>query len=355
MKIAILSTGHEIVAGEVLNTNAKQIAYDLSSHGLEVVTHLSCRDIEDEMLAALDYLSVYDMIITIGGLGPTCDDITRFAVAKYLKLKLTEHPKAYEHLVEYQQKVSTLKIENRKQETLFPHDAILLDNPNGTAMGAWINHQKQVLVMLPGPPRECLPMWENYVLPVILEQYPSGQNWLRWLCFGIPEAALITDLDALLQNHPHELGYRAFLPYVEVKVKADEPHRSQIEGLLNTYFKDKQLLGNEIASHALKKFLLEKNVQLSIRDHLTGGFLEAALMEPRLYSKLSFHQEHPLHFNLSGLHDFWHQIEPMSHVACFFQIGEVLQKYEPSSRSQNLPKYAMEWAAFSLLKYLENQ
>ncbi len=57
------------------------------------------------------------------------------------------------------------------------------------------------------------------------------------------------------------------------------------------------------------------------------------LMSPSMYNKLSFREEYALHFNISGLHDYWHQIEPKSHVACFFQIGEHLDKYEPSSRS----------------------
>lgn len=351
MKIAILATGHEVVAGDILNTNTQKIAYDLSSNGLDVVTHFSCRDVLEEMLAALKFLANVDVIITIGGLGPTCDDITRFAVAKHLKLALFENPIAQKHLTKYQKKSTVLNIQNRKQETLFPQNALLLDNPFGTAMGAWIEAQHQTIIMLPGPPRECLPMWEQQVLPKLLAQVSAELPWMRWLVFGIPESALIDDLDALLKDIPHELGYRCSMPYVELKVQADEPYRADIELILDKYCQDKQLFKNEKASDALKKYLKDNPVKFSIKDSLTGGLLETMLMSPDMYNKLSFREEYALHFNISGLHDYWHQIEPKSHVACFFQIGEHLDKYEPSLRSAFLPHYAMEWTCFCILKY----
>lgn len=351
LKIAILATGHEVVSGDILNTNTQKIAYDLSSNGLDIVTHVSCRDVLDEMCSALEFLATNDVIITIGGLGPTCDDITRFAVAKYLKLELLDNPIAHKHLIEFQKKSTALNIQNRKQETLFPQNALLLNNPFGTAMGAWIQMQYQTIILLPGPPRECLPMWEQQVLPKLLAKVSSGLTWMRWLVFGIPEAALIDDLDALLKDIPHELGYRCSLPYVEIKVQADDIYRADIQLILDKYCMDKQLLKNEKASDTLKSYLKDKSLQFSIKDSLTGGLLESMLMTPDLYHKLSFREEYALHFNLSGLHDYWHQIEPKSHLACFFQIGEHLEKYEPHSRSAFLPHYAMEWACFCILKY----
>ncbi len=153
-----------------------------------------------------------------------------------------ENPIAQKHLTEYQKKSTVLNIQNRKQETLFPQNALLLDNPFGTAMGAWIEAHHQTIIMLPGPPRECLPMWEQEVLPKLLARVTAGLPWMRWLVFGIPEAALIDDLDALLKDIPHELGYRCSMPYVEIKVQADAPYRADIQLILDKYCQDKQLL-----------------------------------------------------------------------------------------------------------------
>ncbi len=353
LNIAILATGHEVVAGDILNTNTQKIAYDLSSNGLHVVTHVSCRDIMDEMLAALSFLASYDVIITIGGLGPTCDDITRFAIAKHFKLELLENSVAHQHLKDFQKQVSSLNIKNRKQETLFPKKSLLLDNPFGTALGAWIEAQHQTIVMLPGPPRECLPMWEQQVLPKLIKKVSPGLPWMRWLVFGIPEAALVDDLDALLKDIPHELGYRCSLPYVEIKVQASEAYRAEIQLILDTYCQGKQFFKNEKASDALKNYLKDQSVKFSIKDNLTGGLLEATLMNPDMHHRLSFREEYEPHFNISGLHDYWHQIEPKEHLACFFQIGEHLDKYDPTSRSAFLPHYAMEWACYCILKYLK--
>jgi nicotinamide-nucleotide amidase len=353
LQIAILATGHEVVAGEVLNTNTQKIAYDLSSQGLDISTHMACRDVLDEMLLALDSLSNHEIIITIGGLGPTCDDITRFAVAKHLKLDLVEHDKAQKHIHQYLKHHSFIPIENRKQECLFPADAKLLDNPNGTALGAWIEKNKKIIVMLPGPPRECLPMWEHFVLPELIKRMPASMPWLRWLAFGSPEAALINDLDDLLKDKPHELGYRCSMPYVEVKVKTDDAYREGIILELDQFFKDKQLLKNQIASLALKAYLHEKSINLSICDQLTGGLLEAQIMTPELFKRVSFHEKKPMHFSLSGLHDFWHQLPDMNHLGCFMQIKDTLLRYDPIIKSKHLPHYAMEWAAFVILQYLE--
>ncbi|HBB53866.1 MAG TPA: hypothetical protein DCZ80_08195 [Legionellales bacterium] len=353
VRISIIATGHEVVAGEVLNSNTQKIAYDLSSQGLEITTHMACRDVLDEILFSLNCLSKHDVIITIGGLGPTCDDITRFAVAKFLQMELVEHEKAKKHLQQYLKHQSLIPIENRKQECLFPVDAHLLDNPNGTAMGAWIAKNKQMIVMLPGPPRECLPMWENFVLPELIKRIPASPPWLRWLVFGIPEAGLISDLDKILKGIPHELGYRCSMPYVEVKVKTDEAHREMLISQLDQFFKDKQLLKNQSASQALKAYLHEKPLSFSISDQLTGGLLEAQIMTPELYSRISFHDKRAMHFCLSGLHDFWHQLPEMKHLGCFMQIKDTLLRYDPVIKSKHLPHYAMEWAAFCILQYLE--
>lgn len=353
MKIAIIATGHEVVAGDILNTNTQKIAYDLSSNGLNILTHVACRDDINEILDALFFLKSYDVIITIGGLGPTCDDMTRFAVAQHLGLELVEHSKAQAHLTEHLKKSTSMSIESRKQETLFPPKTILLDNPFGAALGAWIEEKKQIIVMLPGPPRECFPMWENHVLPKLLKKTTPMLPWMRWLVFGIPEAALIDDLDVLLQHIPHQLGYRCAMPYVEIKVWAEEVYRHEVQLILDKYCQDKQLLKNEKASDALKTYLQNHSVKFSIKDNLTGGLLEALLMTPEVYTKISFREEYSLHFNLSGLHDYWHQIESKQHLACFFQIGEYLEKYEPLSRSYFLPHYALEWSCYVILKYLQ--
>jgi nicotinamide-nucleotide amidase len=353
LRIAILATGHEVVAGDILNTNTQKLAYDLSSHGLDIVTHMACRDVLDEMLIGLNLLSDYDVLLTIGGLGPTSDDITRFAVAQFLELDLIEHSKARKHIQQYLKHQNLIAIQHRNQETLFPKDAVLLDNPNGTAMGAWIEKNKKIIVMLPGPPRECLPMWEQYVLPELIKRSEISLPWMRWLVFGIPEAALIDDLDHLLKNFPHELSYRCSMPYVEVKVKADMTYRADIAKQLNLFFRDKILLENQVASLALKTYLETHTVEFSISDQLTGGQLEAAIMSPQIYQNVYFHEKRDLHIQLSGLHDYWHQIEPMQHLGCFMQIQDQLFRYEPLFSSQNLPCYAMEWAAFSILQYLQ--
>lgn len=99
MTIAILSTGDEIIHGDTLNTNAHYIAHALCSEGLPLGLQVACSDKENEIIDSLNFLTEHhDILILIGGLGPTKDDITRFALAKFTKEPLIQHADALDHI-----------------------------------------------------------------------------------------------------------------------------------------------------------------------------------------------------------------------------------------------------------------
>jgi nicotinamide-nucleotide amidase len=345
--IAILATGHEIVEGDVLNTNAYRFAHDLSLNGLEVVTHLSCRDVEKEILSALTYLKHHQVIITIGGLGPTVDDLTRFAVAKYLKLDLYPHAKALAHI---QQRVSTLK-DNQYLETLFPQQAQLIPNSFGTALGAFIHHPNQLVIMLPGPPRECLPMWDNHVLPYLSQSYPHQMPWQRWLLFGVAEAGIAFEIETALQDLDYEIAYRLAIPYVELKLKSNQIKvvEAKLKPVIRPY-----LLTNSLqkASEALLAYLeAHDDTKISIADRMTLGLLESMLLTPQLFSRVSFDKRYPLHFEFEGLADYWQQKPCQSHLLTA-KFNNTQETYQTHLRQDYVRLLAAEWACGVILKIL---
>ena len=343
--IAILATGDEIVEGDVLNTNAYHFAHALSLQGLQVVTQLSCRDIEAEILSSLHFVANHDIVITIGGLGPTVDDLTRFALSKYLDQTLIEYPEAITHI---QSRVSSMR-PNQYREALFPkHHTTLIPNAFGTALGAMIQHQQQLLVMLPGPPRECLPMWENHVLPYLSNHYPHQNTWQRWLLFGVAEASIALDIAACLAGEDYDIAYRLSLPYLEVKVKAK--NMAAITAKLTPLFAPFTIADSQQrAAAALRHYLAQHDILVSIDDNMTHGLLESMLFTPILAQKISFSRMFTHHFSFKGLESYWQQkTDADTLIATYLDSSEHYQ----TLIQDDVRMLAAEWACGVILRHI---
>ena len=130
MTIALLATGNEIVEGDILNTNCQELAHSLHSEGLAPSMHMACSDSEEDILDCLQFLAARpDVMIITGGLGPTSDDRTRFALSRFLGLPLLVFSSALEHLQKILRHSALAMTSSNKQQALFPKSAILLPNP----------------------------------------------------------------------------------------------------------------------------------------------------------------------------------------------------------------------------------
>ncbi len=193
MTIGILATGDEIVHGDTLNTNGQDMAQILSSEGFPLGFHLSCSDKEKDILTSLQFLTQkHDTIILIGGLGPTTDDLTRFALAKWTGEPLIQHADALKHVQDRLSRARVTMNEGNLQQCFFQATAKLLPNPHGTAMGGYYQWKNKTFILLPGPPRECLPMFKNYVLPLLADVQRSQKHILKWCIFGLAESEMRT-------------------------------------------------------------------------------------------------------------------------------------------------------------------
>jgi nicotinamide-nucleotide amidase len=310
LHIAILSTGDELVEGMTLNTNAKAISSILFAEGLRPGLQLTCGDKEQEIIEGLTYLApLHDYVILTGGLGPTSDDRTRFALGKFLNHELVSKEEVLNHI----QKLTNRNIVSTgdHQQSLFPQEALLFPNPYGTALGCMIETQPCSFVMLPGPPRECLPMFHDHLLPQLVLKNTPNRVGLSWLAFGVREETLAAQLDKVLHDFPHcETGYRLDPPYVECKVRCRPEDVKKITALVAPLLEPYLLTGSNLkASDALKGklFLLKKT--FTIKDTATGGLLQNFLSTPLTYPYLQFGttDDFKADFECEGLEAYWQQ------------------------------------------------
>lgn len=166
MRAELVFVGTELLLGEILNTNAQYLSQMLARHGIDVFFQTTVGDNMARLTATLQQaVSRADVVITTGGLGPTLDDLTREAVSAVLERPLREDPRLISFLEDYFAQRGIAMTDNNRRQAQVPEGGEPLDNPVGTAPGLWLDTGDVVVVCLPGPPRELIPIFEGQVLP----------------------------------------------------------------------------------------------------------------------------------------------------------------------------------------------
>lgn len=309
MTIAILATGDEIINGDTLNTNGYEIAHTLSSEGIFLGLHLACSDQEDDLVESMEFLSrKHNILIIIGGLGPTSDDRTRFAFARFINTPLVEMQTALDHVQVRLSRAGFSLNQGNRQQALFPSNSTLLKNPYGTACGCFYSRQNNHFFLLPGPAVECLPMFRAYVLP-ILRQQSSDNCLLKWRLFGVSEGAIAEQLDEALRPLSCVTGYRLERPYLEFKVRCLPADVTQVKQIIDPLVADYIIASPEQkASEHLQERIEQLKLMINIHDEATGGVLQTLLQRPSNHAWLTFNGErNTTFFHITGLDEYWLQ------------------------------------------------
>ena len=364
-KIAVLATGDEISNGDILNTNSQEIAHRLFKQGMHVGNHMVTSDAVAEIEQAILFLlKSHSALIMTGGLGPTSDDLTRFALGKALDRPLIFDEVAWEGIVNRLKRFGydTPPLSNR-QQALFPQGSVIIPNPNGTAAGCMLERENKFIFMLPGPPFECLPMFEQVTLPALKKAgFAQIEYHKSWLLFGVSEGQIAEELDALAKPYECITGYRLFYPYIEFKIhsnnKSDfEKLIPQIEDAINPYILDD---GQKTAAEILRAHLEKLNFTLKICDFATGGLLEATIKTPQTYPHLEFiydkNQAH--HVTIKGLSEFWQGSESTkTKLAIYFNFASKQDAAESviPFRGHRVKQYAVEWICWRINDFLASR
>ncbi len=192
----IVGVGSELIRGETLDTNTAEVALSLRPYALEVWrTFRVVDDVERLAQTARELWRGARLLVFLGGLGPTPDDVTTEAVARGLGLELAEDPQMLAQIARrFEQMGRTMTERNRKQARK-PAAARWLENPRGTAPGWWLRQEGCDLVVLPGPPAEWKPIWEQLLPKLGLPHSGFVRRTVK--TFGLGESQimeLIADL-----------------------------------------------------------------------------------------------------------------------------------------------------------------
>ena len=197
----IVSVGTELLMGQVVNTDAQFIAQRLAPLGFQVFYHTTVGD-NVKRLTAVVHQAVErsDVVVFTGGLGPTDDDLTKETVAAALGLTVELIPEEAERLKKHFETRGYAFTPNNLKQASFPKSAIILPNAFGTAPGCIMTAGDKMAILLPGPPRELFPMFQNHAMPY-LEQLSGNKLYSRELrIFGKGESVITYELRDIIEN-----------------------------------------------------------------------------------------------------------------------------------------------------------
>lgn len=281
MRAEIISVGNELIFGDTLNTNAHYITRRLTEIGIEVLYHTSVKD-DMEMLESVINIGLnrVDLLVFTGGLGPTYDDLTKEAVCKALGLKLIENEELKSTIENY------FKINNRKmtsnniKQALIPEGAKYLPNDIGTAPGIFIEHDKKILVLLPGPPKEMKIMFNKYVVPLIKQDYIIKEKTLKTIDIGESHVETLLK-DIINDSKDVYIATYAKEGIVDIRVVAKGNNKDKVEEALNKAMrKIETKISDYIYSHedesieeVVFKMLKERKMKIAFCESCTGGLI----------------------------------------------------------------------------------
>ena len=173
MDIEIITVGTELLLGDTLDTNSFFLSKELKNLGFNIYKKVTVGDNTERLYKEIKKgLEEVDMVITTGGLGPTNDDLTKETAIRVFEQEAVLHKESYDRLVDYFEGREDALEENTKQ-ACFPESAIVLRNDHGTAPGAVLEKNGKYIAVLPGPPAEMQPMYENQLKPILEEKADS--------------------------------------------------------------------------------------------------------------------------------------------------------------------------------------
>lgn len=276
----MLSTGDEVLHGQIVDTNAAWLADMLFQHGLPMTSRSTVGDSLPSLVEALQTRSqVADVLIVNGGLGPTSDDLSALAAAKASGVELVLHQAWLDNMEAwFASRGRTMAASNRKQAEI-PANAEMLDNPVGTACGFALRLNRCWIFFTPGVPSEFKVMVEQQILPRLKQQFalPEPPLCLRLTTFGRGESDIAAELEPLTLPDGVVMGYRSSMPIIEIKLTGPASQRVAMEQV----WQQVRLLlaectifeGTEGLPALLARELKDRGFRLALSEQYTAGLL----------------------------------------------------------------------------------
>ena len=288
MKAEIITVGTEILLGDILNTNTHYLSNELANIGVDVYYQITVGDNEKRLLDQLEEsFKRSDLVILTGGLGPTEDDLTKEVCAKYFNLDMKFHQPSWDKIVEIHNKMKRTATENNRKQAYFPVDSIILPNNHGTAPGCIMEKDNKTIIVMPGPPREMKPMFDDYVKPFLQKDSKDILKSKVIRIIGVGESKVENDLLDLIQKQVNPtIATYAKDGECTVRVTAKGKNNEEVDNLINpivkeiknrfkeaAYGEDETTIEDEVA-----KLLVENNLTIAVAESCTGGMVSSHLI-----------------------------------------------------------------------------
>ena len=281
----LIAVGTELLLGNIANTDAQMLSQGLSALGINVYYHTVVGDNPDRLRAAVELARTRaDILITTGGLGPTCDDLTKTVLAECFGKKLVFHAPSARRIEDYFRRLHPNRpmTDNNYQQAMLPEGCTVLDNDWGTAPGVAFEAEGIRVIMLPGPPRECKAMFTHRVIPY-LKELADGVIVSRTLkLFGIGESSM----EAQLREKMNAMTNPTLAPYAkegecELRITAHAPDQEAARALIAPVEAEVRALfgplvyGADVKNleSAVLQLLKDRGLTLGAAESCTGGLI----------------------------------------------------------------------------------
>lgn len=278
----LISVGTEILLGDILNTDAQYLSIELAKLGISVIHQSTVGDNRERLLAQLDEAAKRsDIIILSGGLGPTPDDLTKEVCCEFFGKEMFLHEPTVEKIKKYFSSKGMEMAQNNLKQAMLPKDCVIFPNDNGTAPGMAIEKDGVHILVLPGPPRELKPMFQNSALPYLMRFSDKIIVSHNIRTFGIGESSMAEKVNDLFESEnptvaPYAKDGEALLRVTAMASDKEEaealckPVIEEIEKRLSDYVYG---VDYNCIEETVVKRLKEKHLKVTAAESCTGGLV----------------------------------------------------------------------------------
>jgi nicotinamide-nucleotide amidase len=277
LNAAIVSTGDELVVGKTLDTNGHWLINQLTDLEVQVMCQITVGDVKSEIIWALRAAAAKaPLVILTGGLGPTDDDLTRFALSELAGVCLLEHADSIRRIESFFKSLNRPMNDRNRIQAMMPEGAEVLDNPTGTAPGIKMAIKGTTIFALPGVPREMKLMYANYIQPWVASQVRRTMYRRRLHCIGVGESDLVHRINDLVTARP-EVTFGTTANEGIISIGLACPDKSSLDALEQAicerlgpfiFGRDKDTLPGVVG-----ELLKQRDQKLATAESCTGGLI----------------------------------------------------------------------------------
>ena len=283
MRIELITTGSELLLGQVLNSHPGYLSGRLALLGLELARQTAVPDGREAIAGVLgEAWRRADLVIVTGGLGPTSDDITRDVVAEFFQRPLEYRAEIHEKILGYFRQRNLTPPELVKVQAMVPKGMEVLANDVGTAPGFWFEEKGKMLAVLPGPPRELAPMMEKGVEPKLRGRAKAAEGTRILRVYGIGESFVQERCEAELRKMGFAgVGYCARPGEVDVRLRSSDAGLLQrgAELVRKVFGEAVYAEGVETMEEVVVRLARAAGVKLATAESCTGGLVASRITD----------------------------------------------------------------------------